>query len=114
MGWKLPPDWKMSNYSLYTFSRLTALFCFSEFRRQVSRFIWDIHHSKGAELKSRVYADYLFLVLVFTGVGLALGIVLAMFIHTLTHDWNACGGRRWIPCCWKTKLCGATKPLGKR
>jgi len=120
MGWKLSSDMdSLSKYSLYVFSRLTAPLCLSEFKRQSLRAMED--HAKTvskygthSSIKDRIYADFLFLILIFTGVGWALGVVLTMLVYSLTHDWNACGGRHWIFNCWKVKLYGATKPLGRR
>jgi len=114
MGWKIPSGWDISNYSLYTFSRLTAPFCISEFKRRASRTIQDYCETEGAELKARVYADYMFMVLIFTGIGWPLGIVFTMLLYSLSHDWKSCGGRSWVWDSWATMLYGATKPVGER
>jgi len=109
MGWKLPRDWGVANYALYTFGRLTTPFSIHELKRRIRRLIEDCLETRGRELNTRVYADYIVLAMMLTGIGWVVAIILMMLIHSLTHDWKQAGGRRWIPDYWATKLYGATQ-----
>lgn len=117
MGWKLPCS--LEQYSLYTFGRLSSTLCLSEFKRRVKRALCDHlltynSYGKHSSIKSRVYADFLFLASCITGIGYVYSLLLTMIIYTLTHNWKVCGGYRWIIPTWKVKLYGATKPLEAR
>jgi len=117
MGWTLPCS--LEQYSLYTYGRLSSILCPSEFKRRVNRALCD-HlrrynpYGKHSSIKSRIYADFLFLLASMTGLGWVYALALTMLAYTLTHDWKRCGGYRWILPTWKVKLYGATKPLGVR